>query len=142
MTESKNLGKPWWENYWFLWLLISFSGRTKQIFFLVIKLEPGLLSWLQPRINNCVPTELDVSISAFGLRSNTGKTQSVKYNWHSDVNAICPYGDVDCFYFLNLAKQINMTWNEMKSNRIFKIIHGRIRPNLFSVKPLYILSWL
>jgi hypothetical protein len=45
-------------------LLISFSGRTKQIFFLVIKLEPRLLSWLQPRKNNCVPTELDVSISA------------------------------------------------------------------------------
>ena len=37
---------------------------TKQIFFLVIKLEPRLLSWLQPRKNNCVPTELDVSISA------------------------------------------------------------------------------
>jgi hypothetical protein len=31
---------------------------------LVIKLEPLLLSWLQPRKNNCVPTELDVSISA------------------------------------------------------------------------------
>ena len=45
-------------------MLISFSGRTKQIFFLVIKLEPGLLSWLQPRKNKCVPTELDVSISA------------------------------------------------------------------------------
>ena len=45
-------------------MLISFSGRTKQIFFLVIKLEPRLLSWLQPRKNNCVPTELDVSISA------------------------------------------------------------------------------
>ena len=45
-------------------MLISFSGRTKQIFFLVIKLEPPILSWLQPRKNNCVPTELDVSISA------------------------------------------------------------------------------
>ena len=64
MTESKNLSKPRWENHYFLWLLISFSGRTKQIFFLVIKLEPGLLSLLQPRKNNCVPTELDVSISA------------------------------------------------------------------------------
>ena len=40
------------------------SGRTKQIFCLVIKLEPGILSWLQPRKNNCVATELDVSISA------------------------------------------------------------------------------
>ena len=45
-------------------MLISFSGRTKQIFFLIIKLEPWLLSWLQPRKNNFAPTELDVSISA------------------------------------------------------------------------------
>ena len=37
---------------------------TKQIFFLLIKLEPRLLSWLQPRKNNFVPTELDVSFSA------------------------------------------------------------------------------
>ena len=37
---------------------------TKQIFSLVIKLEPLLLSWLQPRKSNCVPTELDVSILA------------------------------------------------------------------------------
>ena len=29
-----------------------------------LKLEPRLLSWLQPRKKNCVPTELDVSISA------------------------------------------------------------------------------
>ena len=29
--------------------------RSKQIFFLVIKLEPWLLSRLQPRRNNCVP---------------------------------------------------------------------------------------
>ena len=64
ISERKNLSKPRWENYQFLWLLISFSGRTKQIFFLVIKLEPRLLSWLHPRKNNCVPTELDVSISA------------------------------------------------------------------------------
>ena len=50
-------------------LLISMVANflfwwTKQIFFLVIKLEPLLLSWLQPRKSNCVPTELDVSISA------------------------------------------------------------------------------
>ena len=45
-------------------LLISFSGRTKQMFFLVIKLEPRLSAWLQPRKNNCVPTELDISIWA------------------------------------------------------------------------------
>ena len=45
-------------------MLISFSGRTKQIFFLVIKLEPRLLSWLQPRKINFAPTELNVSISA------------------------------------------------------------------------------
>ena len=45
-------------------MLISFSSRTKQIFFFVIKLEPGLLPWLQLRKNNRVPTELDVSISA------------------------------------------------------------------------------
>ena len=38
---------------------------TKQIFFLVIELEPLLLSWLQPRKSNCVPTEFDVSISAY-----------------------------------------------------------------------------
>ena len=31
---------------------------------MVIKLEPPILSWLQPRKNNCVPTELDVSIWA------------------------------------------------------------------------------
>ena len=31
---------------------------------MVIKLEPQLLSWLQPRKNNCIPRELDVSISA------------------------------------------------------------------------------
>ena len=47
-------------------LLISMVANflfwwTKQIFFLV---EPLLLSWLQPRKCNCVPTELDVSISA------------------------------------------------------------------------------
>jgi hypothetical protein len=64
MTECKNLSKPRWAN-----LLISMVTNflfwwTKQIFFLDIKLEPGLLSRLQPRINNCVPTELDVSISA------------------------------------------------------------------------------
>jgi hypothetical protein len=64
MTECKNLSKSRWENYQFLWLLISFSGRTKQIFFLVIKLEPRLLSRLQSRENNSVPTELDVSILA------------------------------------------------------------------------------
>ena len=50
-------------------LLISMVANflfwwTKQIFFLVIKLEPWLLSRLQPRKNSCVPTELDVSISA------------------------------------------------------------------------------
>jgi hypothetical protein len=45
--------------------------RNKQIFFLVIKLEPQLLSWLQPRKNNCVPTELDVSISAYERVKNT-----------------------------------------------------------------------
>ena len=28
------------------------------------QLEPPILSWLQPRKNNCVPTEFDVSISA------------------------------------------------------------------------------
>ena len=43
---------------------VRYGFRTKQIFFLFIKLEPGLLSWLQPRKNNCAPTELDVSISA------------------------------------------------------------------------------
>ena len=63
MTECKNLSEPRWENY----LLISFSGRTKQIFFLVIKLEPWLLPWLQPRKTNCVPTEMDVTTSAFVL---------------------------------------------------------------------------
>ena len=31
---------------------------------MVIKSELGLLSWFQPRKNNCVPTELDVSILA------------------------------------------------------------------------------
>ncbi len=55
-------------------LLISMVANflfwwTKQIFFLVIKLEPLLLSWLQPRKSNCVPTELDVSISAIVLLS-------------------------------------------------------------------------
>jgi hypothetical protein len=64
MTEGKNLSKPRWEDCYFLWLLISFSGRTKQIFFLIIKLEPWLLSWSQPRKNNFASTELDVSISA------------------------------------------------------------------------------
>ena len=54
-------------------LLISMVANflfwwTKQIFFLVIKLEPLLLSWLQPRKSNCVPTELDVSISAIAFR--------------------------------------------------------------------------
>ena len=53
-------------------LLISMVANflfwwTKQIFFLVIKLEPLLLSWLQPRKSNCVPTELDVSISAIDI---------------------------------------------------------------------------
>ena len=37
---------------------------TKQNLFLVINLEPGLFSRLQPRKKNCAPTELDVSISA------------------------------------------------------------------------------
>ena len=48
-------------------MLISFSGRTKQILFSVIKLEPQLLSWLQPRKINFAPTELDVSISAIEI---------------------------------------------------------------------------
>ena len=57
-------------------MLISFSARTKQIIFLVIKLEPRLLSWFQPRKNNCVPTELDVSISAM----DCGKWLNVFFN--------------------------------------------------------------
>ena len=44
---------------------------TKQIFYLVIKLEPQLLSWVQPRKNNCVPTELDVSTSAMDLATSS-----------------------------------------------------------------------
>ena len=57
-------------------LLISMVANflfwwTKQIFFLVIKLEPLLLFWLQPRKNHCVPTELDVSISAIEANQNT-----------------------------------------------------------------------
>ena len=59
-------------------MLISFSGRTKQIFFLVIKLEPRLLSWLQPRKNNYLPTELDVSILAYVIRSNCHRSLSKK----------------------------------------------------------------
>ena len=51
-------------------LLISFSGRTKQIFFLIIELEPWLFFRLQPRENNFVPIELDVSISAKVLYKN------------------------------------------------------------------------
>ena len=35
----------------------------------VMELEPGLLSWLQPRKNNCVPTELDVSILAYDKKT-------------------------------------------------------------------------
>ena len=31
------------------------------------KTRTTILSWLQPRKNNCVPTELDVSISAYGI---------------------------------------------------------------------------
>ena len=54
----------------------------------------------------------------FGLRSNTGKMQSVKFFWYSDAHAVCPYGDVDCLavfiYFFNLSKQIDM-----------KEIHGK-----------------
>ena len=50
-------------------LLISMVANflfwwTKQIFFLVIKLEPWLLSWLQPRKNYFVRRELDVSFLA------------------------------------------------------------------------------
>ena len=72
-------------------MLISFSGRTKQIFFLVIKLEPPILSWLQPRKNNRVPTELDVSISAIIVhriesictdRPMSRLHISVLENWH------------------------------------------------------------
>ena len=56
-------------------LLISMVANflfwwTKQIFFLVIKLEPLLMSWVQPRKSNCVPTELDVSISASVYQQN------------------------------------------------------------------------
>ena len=72
----------------------------------------------------------------FRLRSNTGKMQSVKYFWYSDAHAVCPYGNVYCLavlFFFNLAKQIDMTWN-----RIFKDIHGSIRPNLFSA---YFTPW-
>ena len=61
-------------------MLISFSGRTKQIFFLFIKLEPGLLSWLQPRKNNCVPTELDVSISANVFQKMYVNVNSMKHS--------------------------------------------------------------
>ena len=38
-------------------------------FLFFIKLKPLLLSWLQPRKSNCVPTELDVSISAKDIYS-------------------------------------------------------------------------
>ena len=64
---------------------------TKQIFFLVIKLEPPILSWLQPRKNNRVPTELDVSISAIIVhriesictdRPMSRLHISVLENWH------------------------------------------------------------
>ena len=61
-------------------MLISFSGRTKQIFFLVIKLEPQLLPWLQPTKNNSAPTELDVSISASDLVLSYLLTTVIK-NW-------------------------------------------------------------
>ena len=71
MTENKNLSKPRGENYQSLWILISFSCKTKQIFFLVVKLEPPILSWLQPRKNNCVPIEWDVSILAKDGRQKT-----------------------------------------------------------------------
>ena len=56
-------------------MLISFSGRIKQIFFMVTK--PPILSWLQPRKNNCVPTELDVSISA-----NETQWPTAARRWH------------------------------------------------------------
>ena len=51
-------------------MLISFSGRTKEIFFLVIKLELGIIG----KENNSVPTELDVSISALELVIRSGET--------------------------------------------------------------------
>ena len=49
-------------------LLISMVANflfwwTKQIFFLFIKLEPLILSWLQPKKSNFVPTGVDASIS-------------------------------------------------------------------------------
>ena len=49
--QMRNLLISMFTNFLFWW--------TKQIFFLVIKLEPLILSWLQPRKSNCVPTELD-----------------------------------------------------------------------------------
>ena len=52
----RNLSISMVANFIFWW--------TKQIFFLLIKLEPRISSWLQPRKNNFVPTELDVSFSA------------------------------------------------------------------------------
>ena len=109
MTECKNLSKPRWENYQFLWLLISFSGRTKQIFFLVIKLEPRLLSRLQPRKNNSVPTELDVSISAIAMaRSNS----SVFCDIHSTELQICKVSGVNPL--------LNQTNKQLLSNFFYK----------------------
>ena len=65
MNECKNLSKPRRDIYQFLWLLISFSGEPSKFSFW---LEPLLLSWLQPRKSNCVPTELDVSILAIDTK--------------------------------------------------------------------------
>ena len=85
-------------------MLISFSGRTKQIFFLVIKLEPRLLSWLQPWKNNCVPTELDVSISA--------------YVWNCAIFHLIVWGN---------WKHIEIIWRGERIGHNGELIYGSIK---------------
>ena len=95
-------------------MLISFSGRTKQIFFLVIKLEPRLLlSWLQPRKNDCVPTELDVSILAI-VKFNLFYLLKMPYFCRIDSGLI--------FHSSDIKKR------RMMKQWIFCFLHKRFHP--------------
>ena len=116
-------------------LLISMVANflfwwTKQIFFLVIKLEPRLLSWLQPRKKHCVPTELDVSILATGwsiLKCNFLTSQTlvwlpleISFGFPSNgklnldimgPKALCSHNMISKFLILNHLCKWNISWN-------------------------------
>ena len=127
-------------------MLIFFSGRTKEIFFLVIKLEPPILSWLQPRKNNSVPTELDVSISAlvcciFGLMNAEGQQNNlscqsieiragIRIEVVGQPNILVPLGRFTTYV---LWKMQWMTWLRWKWGKLANFLLFRYTAQLYTV---------